>query len=115
MLNLDSQDEMALGKSDAQLIDLSIYDQALNMVFQDVGSYPSNEIGFRVLYANELQHKNWNGPYLGREMKSIDQWGNPLIYRYPSKCGMNSKKFDLYSRGPNGIDECGIGDDVTKK
>jgi len=40
-----------------------------------------------------------------------DAWGRPLIYRFPSlrKEGV----FDLYSVGPNGVDEMGEGDDIS--
>ncbi len=39
----------------------------------------------------------------------IDAWGNPLFYRSP---GSKAAKFDLYSAGPNGKDDCGAGDDI---
>lgn len=41
----------------------------------------------------------------------IDPWGNPYIYVNPGRS--NAEGFDLYSAGPNGIDEDGAGDDVT--
>lgn len=40
-----------------------------------------------------------------------DEWGQELLYNYPSKYG--DQKFDLYSIGPNGIDEHGTGDDIA--
>jgi len=40
-----------------------------------------------------------------------DSWGRPVIYRFPSP---NERElFQLYSMGPNGLDEGGEGDDVT--
>jgi len=40
---------------------------------------------------------------------AIDAWGNPFVYNAPAILG--SAQFDLYSVGPNGIDEGGAGDD----
>jgi len=39
-----------------------------------------------------------------------DWWGHELVYRYPSK--RFTWMFELYSVGPNGIDEGGGGDDI---
>ena len=40
----------------------------------------------------------------------VDEWGRPLVYRFPSK--RTEGIFDLYSVGPNGVDEMGQGDDI---
>ena len=42
----------------------------------------------------------------------VDWRGNPLVYRFPSIRA--NAMFDLYSVGPNGIDEMGSGDDVMQ-
>ena len=42
---------------------------------------------------------------------AYDQWGQPFIYNEPAIYG--SAQFDLYSVGPNGIDENGQGDDIS--
>jgi hypothetical protein len=44
-----------------------------------------------------------------------DAWERSVIYRYPAKgSGMFSKlPYELYSAGPNGLDELGYGDDVS--
>lgn len=39
-----------------------------------------------------------------------DQWGQPFVYNEPAIFG--DAHFDLYSVGPNGIDESGRGDDI---
>ena len=44
----------------------------------------------------------------------LDAWGNPFIYRCnknlpPEESMLNSRNFDLYSMGPNGIDEVILG------
>ena len=43
--------------------------------------------------------------------RALDPWGHPLIYRYNHVD--YSSPYELYSVGPNGIDESGKGDDVT--
>jgi general secretion pathway protein G len=40
----------------------------------------------------------------------LDPWGNSFIYVYPGKHWKS--KYDLYSCGPNGNDDCGKGDDI---
>jgi hypothetical protein len=41
----------------------------------------------------------------------VDKWGHPYVYIYPGK--FYKSEFDLYSVGPNGVDEGGkSGDDV---
>jgi len=49
----------------------------------------------------------WCDP--GRQV-FVDWRGNPLVYRFPSNCA--NAMFDLYSVGPNGVDEMGSGDDM---
>lgn len=39
-----------------------------------------------------------------------DQWGQPFVYNDPAIHG--NAQYDLYSVGPNGVDESGRGDDV---
>ncbi|MCE9582277.1 MAG: type II secretion system protein GspG [Planctomycetes bacterium] len=46
---------------------------------------------------------------LNAQGEVIDAWGNPLCYHSP---GSKGSKFDLYSSGPNGKDDCGAGDDI---
>ena len=42
----------------------------------------------------------------------VDAWGQPLVYRYPPRQSRDIL-FELYSVGPNGIDERGQGDDIS--
>ncbi|MEM9379740.1 MAG: type II secretion system protein GspG [Planctomycetota bacterium] len=39
----------------------------------------------------------------------LDAWGRPFVYR-----PLGDFEFDVYSAGPNGVDEGGTGDDVTR-
>jgi hypothetical protein len=54
--------------------------------------------------------------FLAGDVRSLldclyDGWGHPLHYRSPSTRYRDS--FDIYSDGPNGLDECGNGDDIV--
>ena len=57
------------------------------------------------------------GPVLPEQVRrddalvACDAWGNPIIFRRPGF--VHPKGFDLYSVGPNGIDEHGAGDDIV--
>jgi hypothetical protein len=39
-----------------------------------------------------------------------DSWGHPLVYECPGPVHRNG--WDIYSVGPNGVDEGGLGDDI---
>ncbi len=39
-----------------------------------------------------------------------DAWGNPVLYRFPGP--VHRHGWDLWSVGPNGVDENGSGDDI---
>jgi hypothetical protein len=42
---------------------------------------------------------------------ALDGWGRPFIFRCPGP--VHPRGWDLYSMGPNGIDELGCGDDIV--
>lgn len=41
----------------------------------------------------------------------LDPWGKALRYRQPPSKNLNT--YDLYSYGPNGVDNAGLGDDIN--
>lgn len=56
-----------------------------------------------------------NGKPLPPYLDSIptDAWGDPLSYQYPPTRQTLIDKPDIWSAGPNGIDENGAGDDIN--
>jgi hypothetical protein len=48
--------------------------------------------------------------YSSWEHLGLDYWGNRFIYRFPGE--ISGRNYDLYSVGPNGVDDGGGGDDV---
>jgi len=53
----------------------------------------------------------WKGPYIGSPYLAFDSWGSGFVYRFPSQ--RPNRDYDIYSIGPNKIDENGLGDDVS--
>jgi general secretion pathway protein G len=73
----------------------------LNRYKNDVGHYPTNDQGLRVLYEKPsgVDGDKWNGPYrINRILR--DQWGMDFNYCYPGI--HNIKSFDLWSYGRDG-------------
>ncbi|HCJ11848.1 MAG: type II secretion system protein GspG [Verrucomicrobia bacterium GWF2_51_19] len=66
-----------------------------------VGTYPSTDEGLQALVtAPEGKEDRWRGPYLKK--MPVDPWKNPYQYRFPGE--KNKTKYDVWSRGPDGID-----------
>lgn len=73
------------------------------------GFYPPTEQGLQALVTQattEPRPSRWYQLY--KEMPK-DPWQNPYVYRCPGI--RNPESFDLYSTGPNRIDDNGGGDD----
>lgn len=94
---------------------------AIAMYEADMGEYP--ETGNEPLVSSlqdDPGDADWAGPYMefkenelaGGEL--LDPWGKP--YEYVSVNGGSpehrERSFDLYSFGPNGVDDTGTGDDI---
>ena len=84
---------------------------ALDLYELDNGGYPTGEQGLDALLEKPSippVPPNWNGPYLKRRLPK-DPWGEPYIYRCP---GLNNTyDYDLFSKGPDGIE--GNADDIV--
>jgi general secretion pathway protein G len=80
----------------------------LDLFEMDVGRYPSTEEGLSGLRTNPSSTPGWKGPYLKKEPK--DPWGRPYIFKSP---GSHNNDYDLYSMGPNGVDDSGSSDDIV--
>jgi general secretion pathway protein G len=87
-------------------------EESLELFKLDVGRYPTSTEGLMVLVKNVESIQNWNGPYYRGNLAGdpIDAWDQKFLYFFPSQFG--GAGYDLYSVGPNGIDEHGLGDDI---
>ncbi len=70
-----------------------------------VGRYPTPTEGLSALLAPSTTiAAKWNGPYIDEQRGELrDPWGRQIEYHCPGK--FNRPYCDLWSRGPNGIDE----------
>lgn len=86
-------------------------DAALAAYQLNVGRFPTTEQGLMALRQAPagLPAGAWRGPYLKSD--PVDPWGNAFRYRYPGT--HNTGAYDIWSVGPNGIDESGEGDDIV--
>ena len=88
----------------AQLEDLSA---GLDLFKLDVGRYPSDDEGLRVLVEGNDTIPGWNGPYLRKKRVPLDPWNNEYVYAVPGQ----GNAYDLYSLGADGAAE-GSGEDA---
>ena len=90
---------------------IQIFEKAIDNFQKDTGQYPTTEQGLYALINTPVAVSNWKGPYLPYPLVPRDPWDEPYIYFYPAKFG--NKKFDIYSKGKNRLDEKGSGDDIS--
>ena len=100
---------------------IAALETAVAMYSGDMGDYPPSGNDQLVKALQEDPHNvDWQGPYMEfkqdelKDGQLVDPWGNP--YLYISKNGgspQHRSTFDLYSHGPNGIDDQGTGDDLV--
>jgi len=79
----------------------------LEMFHDDWGRFPTTSEGLSILAAPGKDGE----PYFGKPGFTRDKWGAAFVYRCPART--LGRPYDLYSLGPNGIDESGHGDDVN--
>jgi general secretion pathway protein G len=97
-------------RSQIAKIQISQFEESLDLFNFDVGRYPGTEEGLRALIENTGNIPNWSGPYLKKNTMPKDPWNHDYVYRAPGQHG----EFDLYSLGADG-QEGGDGEnaDVT--
>ena len=77
---------------------------ALKLYKLDNGRYPTTAQGLKALLTKPSSTpapRNWNGPYL--EGEPLDPW--KVEYGYKSPGASNTTGYDLYSLGPDGIED----------
>ncbi len=120
---------------------IAAIETALGMFQADIGFYPSQDAGgattvnlinaLTTSSANvyngsadvAMSSANWNGPYMQFKVDEIsggsliDPWGNSYRYNNPGAnhgTGADHSGYvDMWSRGPNGTNESGNGDDIS--
>ena len=84
-------------KQKAAQAQISMFGTALDTYRLDVGKYPTSDMGLQALRAAPDDAKNWDGPYLPKEVP-LDPWGNEYQYVSPGEHG----DYDLISLGADG-------------
>jgi len=74
----------------------------------DMGKYPASDEGLAVLYMakERVEDPRYDGPYMkGSIEEKKDPWGSPYEYKCPGD--VHEDSYDLWSRGPDGVDDNG--------
>ncbi|WP_306520499.1 type II secretion system major pseudopilin GspG [Rheinheimera sp.] len=81
-------------KTKTAAVQLEMISTSLDTYRLDIGEYPEN--------LNELRtssKKNWDGPYLPKDVP-LDPWGNPYLY---NRTGDKQNPYELKSLGKDGV------------
>jgi general secretion pathway protein G len=77
---------------------IAAFQTALGAYKLDTGSFPTNELGLSALRTAPSGVRNWNGPYLPKDIP-LDPWGNAYVYKFP---GDHGDEPDIISYGADG-------------
>jgi general secretion pathway protein G len=89
---------MGMAKQRTAQAQIQMLATALDLFHLDVGRYPTDEEGLKVLYLKpDSSVPGWAGPYLTKDVPK-DPWGRDYLYKSPGEHG----PYDLYSLGPSG-------------
>ncbi len=90
----------ARAKAEAAQIQINTLAQDLDLFLLDVGRYPTEQEGLKALVAAPPNLQHWSGPYVAQPSMLTDPWGQPYVYRVPSRRA--GQAYDLYTLGPDG-------------
>jgi general secretion pathway protein G len=88
---------MGMAKQRTAQAQMQMLATALDLFHLDVGRYPTDEEGLKVLYQKPDSTPAWAGPYLNKDVPK-DPWGRDYVYKSPGEHG----SYDLYSLGADG-------------
>jgi len=86
---------LSSSKTKTATIQVNYIKAALDLFLLDVGRYPTEDEGLKVLVTNDGKLENWNGPYLDKKNVPEDPWGQPFRY----KPGSNGQQPEVFSLG----------------
>lgn len=82
--------------------------KALGSYQYNMGALPDSDEGLAALFQSRdrMDDDRYKGPYLdGSYEELLDPWGKPFEFRAPGD--VNEESYDLWSVGPDGIDDGG--------
>ncbi len=89
---------VAKSKITATKAQIANFQTALGAYKLDTGTFPNTDEGLEALRVHPTSTKNWEGPYLPREIP-MDPWGTPYAYKFP---GEHGDEPDIISFGADG-------------
>lgn len=97
-----------LDRAKAQTTELQLHEVrgALQLLYIDVGRFPTDAEGLASLIEQPGTMTNWRGPYLSDPDSLLDPWGRRFVYELNSQ-----REFELMSLGRDG-EPGGSGDDA---
>jgi general secretion pathway protein G len=87
--------QISRSEATAAKAQIDAFDKALQAFRIDMGRFPADGEGLRVLVTAPGNEPRWRGPYL-KDSVPLDPWGSPYIYRAQSTRG---KEYDVISMG----------------
>ena len=90
---------LGTAKSDTARLQIEDLGSALDMLYLEIGRYPTTDEGLEALIQNPADLDNWNGPYLKKKKIPKDPWGNEFEMR-PGERGW--RDYEVRSWGPDG-------------
>lgn len=84
-------------KQKAAQAQIQMLSTALDLFHLDVGRYPTDDEGLKVLVQKPDNLPQWSGPYLDKGVPK-DPWGREYIYKFPGEHGT----YDLSTLGADG-------------
>ena len=85
-------------KAKAAKIQIDSFASALDLMYLDMGRYPSSAEGLAALVQRPGGAQAWNGPYLKGGLVPNDPWGHAYVYASPGEHG----PYDIVSYGSDG-------------
>jgi general secretion pathway protein G len=82
-------------KTETAKIQVDALAAAVNSFQLDMGRFPTNEEGLKVLIDPPADKANWQGPYVEKRESLADPWGYQYLYKIPGRV----QEFDVYTLG----------------
>ena len=101
---------------------IAALETAIAMYHGDLGAYPpTGNAGLVSALSVDPDDLDWMGPYMEFKQDEldadelVDPWGHAYVYVSVNGGSPRHRQrsYDLYSLGPNGDDEDGVGDDIV--
>jgi len=80
-------------------LQIESFKSAIDLFYMDVGRYPTDSEGLKVLVVRPPSAEVWNGPYVKGGRIPEDPWGHPYQYHMVAD---HTPPYEIMSLGPDG-------------